>query len=117
MVELHDLILGAETWNISLVNFDILSQASAVENISQPNSSLEKIQNFSKVDIETLKEFHCFGNSSILTKIEDTAGLLLSPNYPQNYYSDAECHWELKVPNGTYLEIQFWSFDVTVSKQ
>ena len=38
------------------------------------------------------------------------SGIIMSPNYPNNYPSDANCIWEIMVPDKTELTLIFLSF-------
>ena len=41
-------------------------------------------------------------------------GELHSPNFPENYPNNAECNWEITVPEGRKVDLKFHSFDVIV---
>ena len=72
------------------------------------------IQNSTWPDVFSLKQFPCTFPSILQSSIEDTAGILLSPDFPQDYPNEANCRWNLNVPTGTHLILQFWAFDIEV---
>ena len=41
-------------------------------------------------------------------------GELQSPNFPENYPNNAECNWEITIPEGRKVDLKFHSFDVIV---
>ena len=115
MIKLHDFILGTENWDVFSPMTDFVLSGTSEnhsnsKNItaSQSNSSLD--YNFNKTQsVSELLQFPCDPD---LNEIEETAGILLSPNYPQNYPNISNCGWKLIVPSGYHLILQFWSFDV-----
>ena len=51
---------------------------------------------------------------SNILEIEDTSGILLSPGFPLDYPNGFHCGWNLNVPTGTQVTLQFWAFDIEV---
>ena len=41
-------------------------------------------------------------------------GILISPNFPNNYPNKATCGWTINVPKGSKVTLWFWSLDVEV---
>ena len=41
-------------------------------------------------------------------------GELQSPNFPENYPNNAECNWEITVPEGKKIALKFLSFRVSI---
>ena len=112
MTQLHDFVLGREDWDIFGPLIDFISSSSQDSGIFSNYTS--EIHNSSSPDISKLKQFKCVSNN--LTDIEDTSGILLSPNFPQDYPHYSHCGWNLHVPAGTILTLQFWAFDIEVKK-
>ena len=46
----------------------------------------------------------------------ESMGLLLSPNYPQDYENNTNCIWKLQMPEESQFIIYFWSFNIEVCK-
>ena len=42
------------------------------------------------------------------------SGEFKSPNFPENYPDNAECTWEITVPEGKTVDLEFHSFNVSV---
>ena len=99
MSQLHDLILGTENWDVFSPLIDFFSSSST----GKTNSS--------KTDVSKFKQFPCLLNNADIT---DTAGILLSPGFPLDYPNGHDCGWNLNVPIGTNLTLQFWAFDIEV---
>ena len=132
MNQLHDFVLGTEEWDIfrPLIEFvtssshesGILAKHTSENTKAQMDSSpdLYEMQNSSLPDLSTLKQFKCDLSSSYdviesnFPDIEDATGILLSPDFPQDYPNEFICGWNLKVPAGTHLTLQFWAFDIEV---
>ncbi|XP_056408428.1 kremen protein 2-like, partial [Hyla sarda] len=49
----------------------------------------------------------CDGNFS------STSGVLYSPDYPDEYSADRSCSWDILLPGGTAIHIQFRSFHIS----
>ena len=79
---------------------------------------LTEIYNFPSEDMWAPKyisnEWECSGNNQNHF-INASSGILLSPNYPNNYGNSDKCVWRIYVPTGSQLSVQFWSFDTEVS--
>ncbi|KAH1029878.1 hypothetical protein HUJ05_003031 [Dendroctonus ponderosae] len=54
-------------------------------------------------------EWKLFGCGGILT---DPSGSIFSPNYPNRYGSSVECNWQISVPLGKSIEIEFVDMDI-----
>jgi hypothetical protein len=48
----------------------------------------------------------CGGN------LHTSSGAVISPNYPQNYYHQAICTWNIRVSAGSVIRIAFIDFDI-----
>ena len=123
MIELHDVVLGTETWDIFRPLIDFVSSSSNKPGIlshyitEKNEGQMDEIQNswlpeVKKYDCVNLDTLGCMIRNDC--EIEDTAGLLLSPGFPQDYQSNVDCGWKLIVPAGSYLTLQFWAFDIEV---
>ena len=46
--------------------------------------------------------------------ITKDSGILVSPNYPENYPKHKEfiIGWYINVPKGSQMNLEFWAFDV-----
>lgn len=42
--------------------------------------------------------------------------LLLTPSYPKSYPNNAECDWDIDVPNGFHIELKFEAFQLEQSE-
>ena len=109
MSQLHDLILGTEKWDVFTPLTEFFS-SSSTESVN--SGSTTEQANSSMTDISGFKQFPCSLNNA--PDIEDTAGILLSPGFPHDYPNGYDCSWNLNVPIGTNLTIQFWAFDIEV---
>ncbi|EYC41622.1 hypothetical protein Y032_0562g3499 [Ancylostoma ceylanicum] len=48
--------------------------------------------------------------------IRAMSGVISSPNYPEDYGNDEECIWDIQVPLGYHIHLQFTHFDVAPSE-
>ena len=80
--ELHDIVLGSKSWNITANMVNFLKRHPQNEFLTNTSEVLDILQNTTFSDKE-LKKFPCIGKSD--GHIDRTAGILLSPNYPKNY--------------------------------
>lgn len=44
--------------------------------------------------------------------IISSAGILKSPNWPNNYTNNLDCFWSISTPDGTQMELEIHYFDV-----
>ena len=108
--EMHDLFLGSDSWKVSSSMLNVSENQLA--NLIQFDDPKENfIENHKS---PKLKEFQCISELKRPIKINARSGLLLSPNYPDNYPKSSKCGWELKVPKGTQITLRFITFDVKV---
>ena len=107
MDELHDTILGSESWSLS----DSLSKFINKETSFESPSEMWNEDYVSKKTIWQCKDYNTYINAS--------NGILLSTNGDQNdNQKDNEpeiCGWTIIVPKGFHLELKFWSFDIPVN--
>ena len=110
--ELHDVVLGSNSWNITANMVDFFKKR-LPQNEWQLSTSemVDILQNITFSD-KGLKKFPCIGKSD--GHIDWTAGILESPNYPNDYGSNVNCGWNIDVPKGTQLILRFETFDVEV---
>ena len=109
--ELHDIVLGSKSWNITANMVNFLKRHPQNEFLTNTSEVLDILQNTTFSDKE-LKKFPCIGKSD--GHIDRTAGILLSPNYPKNYGSYVSCGWNIDIPKKTQLILRFEAFDVEV---
>ena len=108
--ELHDVVLGSKSWNITANMFDFLKRNPQNEWLPNASEVVDILQNITFSSKE-LKQFPC-GKSD--GHIDWTVGILLSPNYPKDYGSNVNCGWNIDIPKGTQLILRFEAFDVEV---
>ena len=118
--QVHDFILGTENWDIYRPLIDFVSSLSnepgMLSNYTTENTKgqTDETEDFWLPEVPTMKQYICKNSVFGFPKIEDTEGLLLSPDFPQDYPNDSYCGWDLKVPAGSHLTLQFWAFDIEV---
>ena len=108
--ELHDVVLGSKSWNITANMVDFLKRRTQNEWQLNTPEAVDILQNITISDMGQ-KNFPC-GKSD--GHIDWTAGILLSPNYPYDYGSYVNCGWNIDIPKGTQLILRFETFDVEV---
>ena len=113
LIELYDIALGLESWNITANMANFLNSYPQNEWKFNTSEIVNLIQNMSFSDMG-LKKIPCI--SAGHSQVDTTAGILLSPNYPNNYAADEKCSWSIDIPKGSNLVLKFESFDVEVCK-
>ena len=53
-------------------------------------------------------------NSQCGGRLTGDYGEFKSPNFPENYQDNAECTWEITIPEGKKVDLKFFSFHVSV---